>query len=78
VLCNIAFAYAKKNFLAHLEFVIIFLIAVQGMLLMISSNDLFVTFLCVELQAFCFYILTGLRHSNISAEQRCVILFLVF
>jgi NADH-quinone oxidoreductase subunit N len=64
----IAGAYCEKKFLLHFEFVIIFLLSLQSMLLLVSANDLIFIFLCVELQAFCFYILLGLWRSNISFE----------
>jgi NADH-quinone oxidoreductase subunit N len=69
LLCIIIISvFFRSRHVLYFEFAILFLISVQGMLWMLSANDLFSIYLFFELQAFCFYILVGMHHSTRSAE----------
>jgi NADH-quinone oxidoreductase subunit N len=69
VIIIIAFFVIETQDFDFVEFVIIMLIALQGLFLIISGNDLLINFLGIELQSLCFYILVGLRkHSNLGIE----------
>lgn len=61
--------YNQLEFLNNSEFPIIILLSILGTLLMISSYDLIVLYLAVELQSFCSYILASFkRNSEFSTE----------
>src|SRR3546814_5386055 len=61
--------YFKFEKFQIFEFPIIVLLSVLGMFILISSNDLIVLYLAIELQSFCFYILSALKkYSNLSIE----------
>lgn len=61
--------YFKFEKFQIFEYASIILLSVLGMFILISSNDFIVLYLAVELQSFCFYILSALkRYSNLSIE----------
>lgn len=61
--------YFKYEKFISYEMPIIMLLCIEGMFLMISSNDLFVMYIALELQSLSLYILASLkRYSNISVE----------
>ena len=63
---NESFKTQKINFF---EFYSIFLLALLSLLIMISSCDLMLFYILMEMQALCFYILTSInRNSTFSAE----------
>ena len=60
--------FNNENFISF-ELPILMLLCLQGMFLLISSNDLFITYLAIELQSLSLYILASLkRYSNLSIE----------
>jgi len=60
--------FINENFISF-ELPIIIIIALQGMFFLISSNDLFIMYLSIELQSFALYILASIkRYSNLSIE----------
>lgn len=60
--------FNDENFISF-ELPILMLLCLQGMFLLISSNDLFITYLAIELQSLSLYILASLkRYSNLSIE----------
>ena len=60
--------FNNENFISF-ELPILMLLCLQGMFLLISSNDLFITYLAIELQSLSLYILAALkRYSNLSIE----------
>ena len=61
--------FNNENFISF-ELPILMLLCLQGMFLLISSNDLFITYLAIELQSLSLYILAALkRYSNLSIES---------
>ncbi len=61
--------YFKLEKFQVFEYPIIVLLSVLGMFILISANDLMVIYLAIELQSFCFYILSALKkYSNLSIE----------
>lgn len=61
--------YFKAEKFQVFEYPIIILLSVLGMFLLVSANDFIVLFLAIELQSFCFYILSALKkYSNLSIE----------
>lgn len=61
--------YFKYEKFISYEMPIIMLLCIEGMFLMISSNDLFVMYIALELQSLSLYILASLkRYSNVSVE----------
>jgi NADH-quinone oxidoreductase subunit N len=58
----------KENFLC-VELPIIMLISIEGMYLLICSNDLIIMYLALELQSIALYIMCSInRYSNLSIE----------
>ena len=56
--------YIKKNNIDKIEYPIIILASTLGMLLMISSYDLIVFYLGLELQSLCLYILASFKRED--------------
>lgn len=51
------------------ELPILVLISMEGMFLLISSNDLFVSYLAIEIQSLCLYILASWKQDNIKSIE---------
>jgi NADH-quinone oxidoreductase subunit N len=64
---SISVFFCSKQVL-YFEFAVLFLLSIQSMLWMLSVNDLFLVYLCFELQAFCFYILVAFHYTRLSSE----------
>lgn len=65
----ISLDYYKPEGIQSYEYVIIYLLALFGMLLMISSNDFVFFYLSIELQSLALYLLAAYkRYSNFSTE----------
>lgn len=60
----ISFDFVKKEKINSFEYVSLLLLSVLGMLLLVSSNNLLMLFLSLELQALSFYILTSFQRTN--------------
>ena len=61
--------YFKFEKIQMFEYPIIILLSLLGMFILISANDLFILYLAIEFQSFCFYILAAAkRYSNLSIE----------
>ena len=56
--------YVKNNKIDKIEYPIIILASILGMMLMISSYDLIVFYLGLELQSLCLYILASFKREN--------------
>ena len=56
--------YSKANKIDKIEYPVIILASILGMLLMISSYDLIVFYLGLELQSLCLYILASFKREN--------------
>jgi len=65
----LALDYSKFENLNCFEYVILMILAVTGMMLVVSSYDLIAMYLAIELQSFCMYIIAALkRNSEFSTE----------
>jgi NADH-quinone oxidoreductase subunit N len=60
---SVANSVAGSNFLVW-EVVLLILLAVLGILLLISSNDLLALYLAIELQSLCLYVLAALKRTS--------------
>ena len=61
--------YVKKTNIDKIEYPILIISSTQGMLIMISSYDLIVFYLGLELQSLCLYILASFRKDNESSTE---------
>jgi proton-translocating NADH-quinone oxidoreductase chain N len=65
----LSLTYTRYNNNVSYEFSLLLLLSTWAMCLLISSTDLISIYLVIELQSFCFYILTATKsHSNFSTE----------
>lgn len=65
----LALDYSKYENLNCFEYIILMILAVTGMMLVVSSYDLIAMYLAIELQSFCMYIIASLkRESEFSTE----------
>jgi len=64
----ISIAYAKYADILSFEFIVLYLLAVEAMLLLINSLDLIFILLCIELISFSFYVITNLGKTNLGGE----------
>lgn len=61
--------YFKFEKFQVFEYPILILLSLLGMFILIAANDFIILYLAVELQSFCFYILSAIkRYSNLSIE----------
>ena len=61
--------YIKNNDIDKIEYPIIILASTLGMILMISSYDLIVFYLGLELQSLCLYILASFRREDVRSSE---------
>ena len=61
--------YLKKNDLHIYEFPILICLSVLGMLIMVSSNDLMVLYIGVEMQSLSLYIIAAFRRDNVRSTE---------
>ena len=61
--------YIKNNNIDKIEYPIIILASTLGMILMISSYDLIVFYLGLELQSLCLYILASFRREDVRSSE---------
>ena len=61
--------YIKKSKIDKIEYPIIILASTLGMLIMISSYDLIVFYLGLELQSLCLYILASFKKEDIKSNE---------
>ena len=64
--------YIKNNKIDKIEYPIIILASTLGMLLMISSYDLIIFYLGLELQSLCLYILASFNKYDDPATESCL------
>lgn len=65
----LGFSYIKRDVLFAYEYGPLFLFAVFGLLLFMTSNDLFILYLSMELQSLCLYVLAAYKtHAMYSTE----------
>ena len=61
--------YIKYNGIDKIEYPVIVLASTLGMILMISSYDLIIFYLALELQSLCLYILASFKRDNESSTE---------
>ena len=61
--------YVKNNGINKIEYPIIILFSVVGMMLMISSYDLIIFYLSLELQSLCLYVLASFNRNNLKSTE---------
>jgi NADH-quinone oxidoreductase subunit N len=61
--------YIKNNNIDKIEYPIIILASILGMILMISSYDLIVFYLGLELQSLCLYILASFKREDVRSSE---------
>ena len=61
--------YIKENNINYFEYSLILLLSILGMFVMISSNDLILFYLGLELQSLSLYILASLDRDNLKSNE---------
>ena len=69
VLLYLSDAYLKKNKLLKYEFPVLINFSVFGMMVVISSNDLMVLYLGIEIQSLSLYIIAAYRRDNLKSTE---------
>ena len=69
--------YIKSNNIDKIEYLIIILASTLGMILMISSYDLIVFYLGLELQSLCLYILTSFKRDDERSSEAGLNIFCI-
>jgi NADH:ubiquinone oxidoreductase subunit 2 (subunit N) len=64
-----SYSYFLFDKVLIIEYSLMLILALFGIILVLTSNDLFLLYLGIELQSYCFYVLVALkRYSNLSIE----------
>lgn len=66
---TISFDYIKKERINFFEYVILLLLAILGMLLIISSYDLMSMYLAIEFQSLCLYVLAAFKRNSLYSVE---------
>ena len=66
---SVSLKYLKINNILKIEFPILILSSILGMLVMISSNDLIVFYMGLELQSLSLYVLASFNKDNILSSE---------
>lgn len=74
----ICWSYFKTNSKLSFEFVILLFFVLLSMLVLVSSSDLFVWFLALELQSFALYSLAGYRSSRSFIHSEGALKYFIF
>lgn len=69
VVLNLSQSFIKDNKISKFEYPIIILLSVLGMFFMVSSNDLILFYLGLELQSLALYILAAIDRDNIRSTE---------
>ena len=69
--------YVEKNQLNVFEYPVLLLFSILGMLVMVSSNDLIVLYISIELQSLSLYVLVALRRGSIKASEAALKYFIL-
>ena len=67
MLCSLN--YVKQNDILKIEYPILILSSILGMLVMVSSNDLIVFYVGLELQSLALYVLAAFKRDNILSSE---------
>ncbi|MFL2889400.1 MAG: NADH-quinone oxidoreductase subunit NuoN [Pelagibacteraceae bacterium] len=74
---NLSQQFIKENNLDKFEYPIILLLAILGMFFMVSSNDLILFYLGLELQSLSLYILAAIDRDNIRSSEAGIKYFIL-
>ena len=74
----IAYSFFRKNSQLSFEFVLLLFFLLLSMLILISSSDLFVWFLTLELQSFALYSLAGYRSNRSFIHSEGALKYFIF
>jgi len=74
---NFSQVYIKENKIAKFEYPIVILISILGMFFMISSNDLILFYLGLELQSLSLYILAAIDRDNLKSTEAGIKYFIL-
>jgi len=77
IVVYISSSYLKKNELNLFEYPILLLFSILGMLVMISSNDLIMLYISIELQSLALYVLVALKKSSLRASEAALKYFIL-
>lgn len=61
--------FVRYELIYEMEFLLLLLISLCGMLSMLLSNDFLVLYLGMEIQSFCFYVLAGFKKGNLKSTE---------
>ena len=77
VVVYISSSYLNQNKLNLFEYPILLLFSILGMLVMISSNDLIMLYISIELQSLSLYVLVALKKSSLRASEAALKYFIL-
>ena len=77
VVVYISSSYLNQNKLNLFEYPILLLFSILGMLVMISSNDLIMLYISIELQSLALYVLVALKKSSLRASEAALKYFIL-
>lgn len=69
--------YINHQKLNNFEYIIITLLAILGLILLCSSNDLITVYLAIELQSLAFYLLAGFKKNSIFSTESGLKYFII-
>ena len=64
-----SFSYLKRSNILKIEYPILILSSILGMMIMISSNDLIIFYLGLELQSLALYVLASFNRDNVLSSE---------
>jgi NADH-quinone oxidoreductase subunit N len=65
----LAFDYLKTHKLMQFEYPVLVLLAVVGMMMMVSAGDLIALYLAIELQSLALYVLAAIRRDDVKSSE---------
>jgi proton-translocating NADH-quinone oxidoreductase chain N len=60
----VTFNYLKEESIKSFEYLYLILLSIVGSFLLINSNDFLLLYFAIEIQSFCFYILSAIKYKN--------------
>jgi NADH-quinone oxidoreductase subunit N len=69
IVISVSFSYLVEEKLYSFEYSVLILLAVLGMLLLISAYDFLAMYLALELQSLCLYILAAYKRKDVSSTE---------
>jgi NADH-quinone oxidoreductase subunit N len=65
----LSFDYLQRHKLMQFEYPVLVLLAVTGMMMMVSANDLIALYLAIELQSLALYVLAAIRRDDVKSSE---------